>query len=97
MLRRLPSPSQTKDGRNGLFGVLQYTEAGNPEVDSWMGHPLVNPKKGKLGLSAPTDATGETLSVVLLLHIVRVEVCMHRAKVSKVVAILECCMLCSRT
>lgn len=58
-LHRPPSPSQTKDGRNGLFGVLQYTEAGNPEVDSWMGHPLVNPKKGKLGLEAPSDATGE--------------------------------------
>lgn len=58
---RPPSPSQTKDGRNGLFGVLQGTERGNPAVDSWMGHPLVDPKKGKLGLSAPTDATGESI------------------------------------
>ncbi|DBB13957.1 hypothetical protein WJX82_000068 [Trebouxia sp. C0006] len=51
-------PSETKDGRHGLFGTLQGTEAGSPNLDSWMGHPLVNPTKGKLGLAAPTDAKG---------------------------------------
>lgn len=57
-LCRSASPSETKDGRHGLFGTLQGTEAGSPNLDSWMGHPLVNPNKGKLGLTAPTDAKG---------------------------------------
>ena len=78
MLCRPPSPSQTKDVRNGLFGVLQYTEAGNPEVDSWMGHPLVNPKKGKLGLSAPTDATGGMCLRLLVCTMSEHKVCTQR-------------------
>ena len=57
-LCRSASPSETKDGRHGLFGTLQGTEAGSPNLDSWMGHPLVNPNKGKLGLTAPTDPKG---------------------------------------
>ena len=56
--RRLP-PSHTKDGRHGLFGTLQGSETGPPSVDCWMGHPLVNPTKGKLGIAAPTDLKGE--------------------------------------
>lgn len=55
---RPPSLSETKDGRQGLFGTLQGTDSGPPSLDSWMGHPLVNPTKGKLGLAAPTDRTG---------------------------------------
>ncbi len=57
-LCRAAFPSETKDGRHGLFGTLQGTEAGPPTLDSWMGHPLVNPNKGKLGLTAPTDPKG---------------------------------------
>ncbi|KAL3132528.1 hypothetical protein ABBQ32_009071 [Trebouxia sp. C0010 RCD-2024] len=55
---RALSPSHTKDGRHGLFGTLQGTEAGPPSMDSWMGHPLVNPTKGKLGLAAPSAPKG---------------------------------------
>lgn len=42
-----------KDGRKGLFGLLQCTEAGG--VDSWIGNMLIDPTKGKRAVSAPTD------------------------------------------
>ncbi|KAF6255159.1 hypothetical protein COO60DRAFT_1702977 [Scenedesmus sp. NREL 46B-D3] len=42
-----------KDGRKGLFGLLQRTEAGG--VDSWIGNMLIDPTKGKRAISAPTD------------------------------------------
>lgn len=45
-----------KEGRNGLFGLLQGTEAGG--VDScWhrIGGELIDPNKGKRALAPPTD------------------------------------------
>lgn len=65
---RPSSPSHTRDGRHGLFGTLQGTDAGPPSVDCWMGHPLINPTKGKLGLAAPTDLKGESHSAACWLR-----------------------------
>mmetsp|Transcript_12792 Transcript_12792/g.22754 ORF Transcript_12792/g.22754 Transcript_12792/m.22754 type:complete len:420 (-) Transcript_12792:84-1343(-) len=50
--RALHSPPG-RDGRHGLFGVLQMTEQGQP--DSWIGHALINPGTGKACPSAPPD------------------------------------------
>ena len=82
---RAASTSHTKDGRHGLFGTLQGTEAGPPSVDCWMGHPLVNPTKGKLGLAAPTDLKGESPFHPFPLHpgctnTSSQQACFHRAK-----------------
>lgn len=46
-------PAPCKEGRNGLFGLLQGTEAGGP--DAWLGHPQIDPTKGKRAVSPPTD------------------------------------------
>jgi hypothetical protein len=48
-------PGEPTD-RNGLFGVLQGTEAGGP--DSWIGHPQIDPGKGKRPVAAPGDTKG---------------------------------------
>lgn len=37
----MPGSPRGKDGRNGLFGLLQMTEAGG--VDSWIGNGLLDP------------------------------------------------------
>lgn len=50
------SPPTGKDGRQGLFGTLQGTEAGG--ADSWVGNPAIDPTKGKRALSAPQDPKG---------------------------------------
>lgn len=47
----VPAPCQ--EGRNGLFGLLQGTEAGG--VDSWIGNIQIDPTKGKRAISPPTD------------------------------------------
>ncbi|MEW5299122.1 MAG: hypothetical protein WDW36_002167 [Sanguina aurantia] len=52
---QLSSP-RPKDGRNGLFGVLQMSEAG--QQDSWIGNPLVNPTKGRRAVALPADPKG---------------------------------------
>ncbi|GFR42717.1 hypothetical protein Agub_g3641 [Astrephomene gubernaculifera] len=54
--RRRPTSPHSADGRNGLFGVLQMTEAGCS--DGWIGHPLVDPGKGKRPVAAPSDPKG---------------------------------------
>lgn len=46
-------PAPCKEGRNGLFGVLQGTEAGG--ADSWLGHPQIDPTKGKRSVEPPVD------------------------------------------
>lgn len=46
-------PAPMKEGRNGLFGLLQGTEAGG--VDSWIGNSLIDPTKGKRALQPSTD------------------------------------------
>eukprot|EP00775_Hariotina_reticulata_P013435 gene13435-13563_t len=51
--RALPAPVG-RDGRSGLFGVLQGTEAGGN--DAWLGNIQVDPTKGKRSVSAPTDS-----------------------------------------
>eukprot|EP00878_Enallax_costatus_P026513 GHUV01028455.1.p1 GENE.GHUV01028455.1~~GHUV01028455.1.p1 ORF type:complete len:398 (+),score=120.36 GHUV01028455.1:1175-2368(+) len=53
-----------KDGRKGLFGLLQGTEAGG--VDCWVGNPLIDPTKGKRAVSAPSDEK-RTVSMTQLL------------------------------
>ncbi|KAK9810433.1 hypothetical protein WJX72_010647 [[Myrmecia] bisecta] len=54
---RPPSPS-VKDGRDGLFGTLQGTEAGPPTIDSWLGNSLIDPKKGRKPARPPPDPKG---------------------------------------
>jgi hypothetical protein len=46
-------PAPCKEGRNGLFGLLQGTEAGG--ADSWIGNIQIDPTKGKRALSPPMD------------------------------------------
>ncbi|GIL63833.1 hypothetical protein Vafri_17825 [Volvox africanus] len=50
------SPPRAADGRNGLFGVLQMSEAGG--ADNWIGNPLVHPSAGKKSVPAPRDPKG---------------------------------------
>lgn len=52
---RTQSP-RGKDGRNGLFGVLQQTEAGG--ADSWIGNGLIDPTKGKRPAAPSFDPKG---------------------------------------
>ncbi|KXZ51888.1 hypothetical protein GPECTOR_11g322 [Gonium pectorale] len=52
---RPPSP-RGYEGQRGMFGVIQMTEAGGP--DDWIGHPLVDPSKGKRHIAAPADPKG---------------------------------------
>ncbi len=51
-----PASPRGPDGRNGLFGVLQMTEQGGK--DSWIGHPQIDPTKGKRPVAAPQDSKG---------------------------------------
>lgn len=51
-----PASPRGPDGRNGLFGVLQMTEQGGK--DSWIGHPQIDPSKGKRPVAAPPDSKG---------------------------------------
>jgi hypothetical protein len=41
-------------GRNGLWGLLQGSEAGG--ADSWIGNTSIDPTKGKRSVAAPSDA-----------------------------------------
>jgi hypothetical protein len=52
--RRALPPPVGRDGRTGLFGLLQGTEAGG--VDAWLGNLQVDPSKGKRSTSAPSDS-----------------------------------------
>lgn len=55
-----------KDGRKGLFGLLQGTEAGG--ADTWIGNMLIDPTKGKRAASAPTDEKRTVSFAQLLAH-----------------------------
>mmetsp|Transcript_26064 Transcript_26064/g.56910 ORF Transcript_26064/g.56910 Transcript_26064/m.56910 type:complete len:419 (-) Transcript_26064:740-1996(-) len=44
------------DGRQDLFGTLQYTESGG--ADAWIGNQLINPLKGKRAVQPPPDPKG---------------------------------------
>ncbi|KAG2423409.1 hypothetical protein HXX76_015374 [Chlamydomonas incerta] len=54
--RLRPGSPRGVDGRNGLYGVLQMTEAGG--TDSWVGHPQIDPTKGKRAVAPPPDPKG---------------------------------------
>lgn len=49
-------PSPHLDDRKNLFSVLQGTEAGHP--DQWLGHPQIDPTKGKRSVRPPSDPKG---------------------------------------
>ena len=51
-----PGEPHGKDGRTNLFGVLQMT--GRDGTDSWLGHPLIDPTKGKAATQGPVDPKG---------------------------------------